>query len=54
MPFYEFECNKCGHRFTQVMSIDDLEAAKFGCPECEGKDLLQVVEPVFVRTARKA
>ena len=35
MPTYEYECQKCGHRFElfQMMS----EEPKKRCPECRGK-----------------
>lgn len=53
MPIYEYECKKCGHGFTQTMSIEDQDKAKVQCPKCKSQDLTQVIEPVFVRTARK-
>ena len=35
MPTYEYECQKCGHRFDLVQSIKD--APKKTCPECRGR-----------------
>ncbi|MBI2447777.1 MAG: zinc ribbon domain-containing protein [Candidatus Omnitrophica bacterium] len=35
MPTYEYECNKCGHKFEafQQMTAESLKK----CPECSGK-----------------
>jgi len=35
MPTYEYECNRCGHRFELFQSISD--APKKRCPQCRGK-----------------
>jgi putative FmdB family regulatory protein len=35
MPTYEYECQKCGHRFEVFQSIK--EAPKKTCPECRGR-----------------
>ena len=35
MPVYEYECEKCGHRFDVEHGIN--EQTKKKCPECRGK-----------------
>ncbi|GAQ24192.1 MULTISPECIES: zinc ribbon domain-containing protein [Tepidanaerobacter] len=35
MPTFDFECQKCGHRFSEFVSIKDKE--KVRCPICEGE-----------------
>ena len=35
MPTYEYECEKCGHRFELFQSMKD--APKKRCPKCKGK-----------------
>ena len=35
MPTYEYECQKCGHRFEEFQSMKDAPLAK--CPQCKGK-----------------
>lgn len=35
MPTYEYECQKCNHRFEQFQSIKDEPLKR--CPECKGK-----------------
>ena len=35
MPTYEYECQKCGHRFELFQKMTDEPVAK--CPECGAK-----------------
>ena len=35
MPTYEYECQKCGHRFEEFQSMKDAALTK--CPKCKGK-----------------
>ena len=35
MPIYEYECNKCGHRFEQLVRSD----TRPECPECHSRSL---------------
>jgi putative FmdB family regulatory protein len=35
MPTYEYECQKCGHRFELFQSMKD--EPKKRCPKCKGK-----------------
>ena len=35
MPIYDYECQKCHHRFELKKSFTDDSSAK--CPECKGK-----------------
>jgi putative FmdB family regulatory protein len=35
MPLYEYECQKCGHRFEKIQKFSDPMLKK--CPECGGK-----------------
>ena len=35
MPTYEYECEKCGHRFELFQSMKD--EPKKRCPKCKGK-----------------
>ncbi|RKY77010.1 zinc ribbon domain-containing protein [candidate division KSB1 bacterium] len=34
MPTYEYECKKCGYRFTKFQSIKAKPVSK--CPKCSG------------------
>lgn len=35
MPIYEYECNKCGHRFEVIQRVADAPLKK--CEKCKGK-----------------
>ncbi|HXO36774.1 MAG TPA: FmdB family zinc ribbon protein [Candidatus Acidoferrales bacterium] len=35
MPLYEYECEKCGHRFEKIQKFSDKMVKK--CPECGGR-----------------
>ena len=35
MPLYEYECQKCGHRFERIQKFSDAMVKK--CPQCGGK-----------------
>jgi len=35
MPLYEYECEKCGHRFEKIQKYSDKMVKK--CPECGGR-----------------
>lgn len=34
MPLYEYQCDKCGHRFEKIQKFSDKPVKK--CPECGG------------------
>lgn len=35
MPLYEYQCEKCGHRFEKIQKFSDKMLKK--CPECGGR-----------------
>jgi putative FmdB family regulatory protein len=35
MPLYEYQCQKCGHRFERIQRFSDPLVKE--CPECNGK-----------------
>src|ERR1700740_2460059 len=35
MPLYEYQCEKCGHRFEKIQKFSDKMVKK--CPQCGGK-----------------
>lgn len=54
MPTYEYECAKCHHQFSRVMSMGDHDKEKVRCPKCNSKEVKHMVEPVFVTTSKKS
>lgn len=35
MPIYEYQCNKCGHRFEAIQKVSDAPLKR--CEKCKGK-----------------
>ncbi len=54
MPTYEFECNKCGHKFNMLESISEHDKHKEKCPKCDVQDVKALVSMVNVKTSRKS
>ncbi|GBC63742.1 zinc ribbon domain-containing protein [Desulfonema ishimotonii] len=47
MPIYEYECQKCGHRFERLMLSCDDPAPE--CPECHAPDVQKQMSSGAVR-----
>ncbi len=47
LPFYDFECKDCGHRFTLMISWKEKDTAT--CPGCGSGNLRQLVTSFCVR-----
>ena len=45
MPLYEYQCEKCGHRFEKIQKFSDKMVKK--CPECGGKVEQMISSPAF-------
>lgn len=47
MPFYEFECRRCGARFERLLPA---HASKEGvvCPHCESQETRRVFTPFHI------
>ncbi len=43
MPFYRFECEKCGHRFEELVSYSKRDEVV--CPTCSGQTRVLVSAP---------
>jgi putative FmdB family regulatory protein len=54
MPTYEFDCLKCGRKFTLVLSLRDHEKENVSCPRCKSKKVEQLVTSCQVVTSRKS
>lgn len=47
MPFYEYECKKCHHRFEEIQKID--APALTECPACHQPSLSKLVSAPAVQ-----
>ena len=54
MPTYEFQCQKCGHRFNLMESIDEHDKHKEKCPECASAKIESLISAANVKTSRKS
>jgi putative FmdB family regulatory protein len=45
MPLYEYQCEKCGHRFEKIQKFSDRMVKK--CPQCGGKVEQMISSPAF-------
>lgn len=54
MPLYEFECNKCKHKFNLVESISEHDKHAEKCPKCGSSDIKSLISAVNVQTSKKS
>jgi len=54
MPTYDYECKKCGKKFSQMKTIREHEKKKTRCPKCASADVGQLVEEFFAVTSKKS
>jgi putative FmdB family regulatory protein len=56
MPTYEFHCEKCGNKFTSILTMREYEKEKerFRCPKCKSKKVKQIFSPFVAKTTHKA
>jgi len=47
MPFYEYECQKCGHHLEAMQKITDAPLRK--CPDCGRPALKKLISPPVFR-----
>lgn len=45
MPFYEYKCKSCEHRFEELQSMDD-EPIK-ACPKCKKEEVEKLIALTF-------
>ena len=54
MPVYEYECQKCGKRFTLALSLAAHGRQKASCPKCKSAKVTQLFSGFFAQTSRKS
>lgn len=47
VPLYDFRCEKCGHKFTVLVGME--ERHKVACPQCQSQDVKQLFTPCSVQ-----
>ena len=55
VPRYEYECNKCGNRFTLTLSIAMHDKQKrIRCPNCNSQSVRPVYDSIAPITSKKS
>jgi putative FmdB family regulatory protein len=43
MPYYEYICKECSHKFDEIHKVDDREKpTKLPCPSCGKKECVEI------------
>ncbi len=48
MPIYDFKCDRCGHVFSVLTSLQERD--KVACPQCQSKEVRQIISACSVRS----
>ena len=54
MPIYEFKCNKCGHEFDIIETLQEHDKHMERCPKCKSEDIERVLGVIGVKTSKKS
>ena len=54
MPTYDYRCEKCGQRFSQIESISAHGRVRSKCPKCKSVKVVQVFTPFYAKTVKKS
>jgi len=54
MPTYEYHCQDCDQTFTIHQSVEERDSASVECPQCQEKNVEQVISPFVAVTSKKS
>lgn len=54
MPSYDYQCRKCGQRFTTREKISEHNAGSAICPQCKSEEVERVMSSFYAKTPRKS
>jgi len=54
MPTYEYQCGKCGKRFSVVQRISEHAGRAPACPKCKSRSTRQLLSSFFAKTGKKS
>jgi putative FmdB family regulatory protein len=54
VPFYDYKCVDCGHRFEQFISYQDYEKSKVACPACHQMRVIRRISRVRMNKSEES
>jgi len=54
MPTYEYQCEKCGRKFSIIQRISAQGRKRPSCPKCKSAKVNQVFSPFYAKTVKKS
>ncbi len=54
MPTYEYQCKDCHAIFTRIERMSEHGVVRPTCPKCKGRDVEQLLAPVYAKTSKKS
>lgn len=54
MPVYDFECQKCGKKFTVEENLEQHAQHREKCPHCGSRRVEQLISPIYPKTSKKS
>jgi putative FmdB family regulatory protein len=54
MPTYEYECGKCGRRFSVIERISEHTGRPPACPKCRSRSTRQRPTAFYAKTVKKS
>jgi putative FmdB family regulatory protein len=54
MPTYDYQCGKCGKRFSVVQRISEHTGRAPACPKCRSRGARQLPAAFFAKTVKKS
>ncbi|MFC1452923.1 FmdB family zinc ribbon protein [Verrucomicrobiota bacterium] len=54
MAVYDYQCGKCGKKFSVNMSMSEHDTKRTRCPKCKSLRVVQHVSAFFAQTSKKS
>jgi putative FmdB family regulatory protein len=48
MPFYEYRCIDCTHKFETYLTYQEFESRSISCPQCGGSQVQRIIKPIRI------
>jgi len=54
MPYYEYLCQACHKKFSQVLTVAEHDKGKIKCPKCGSSKIEQQWAAFYATTSKKS